>query len=420
MKGLLGPKAMDSMQHSQFVEYNVETPTFGMIRHHTLSWKHGGEVAVGALFTSDLSFLLKRCNSKAEKERLFGEAMSPFAEGAIASEHATVLVGFPVPRNWHCKAAEVSNRRATNGGRRPPIQMRHALDSDSGFYPSGILSATASTPVAQLWSNSVVIERASIQNVLDVVESDTLALFADILRSRDVYFVYATPRARRKRHNQSEEVCDLRCMFVVIPVRTGRVESLAWFWTQATASLISGWRVLRECRSLPAQTSRIQERMSRLLQHTECISGASPNPQKQQHRKASNMQQTEYTNETAIHDTIGVTGLRIPAMLGTKEWEKIGKQDVIVDFSMKIDTSKVRKSDLLAETLNIGRAVKAIEKYLAKTSHNLIESLAHEIARILVIELGSSQVEVCVKKPGAFRNADCEFVKITRGGRDFE
>lgn len=122
--------------------------------------------------------------------------------------------------------------------------------------------------------------------------------------------------------------------------------------------------------------------------------------------------------KSEFKDELSVEGLTLRCFLGTKKWEKMTRQEVVIDLKIWSDLSKAAKSDSLEHTVNIGKVVSEVTKYVGASTHRLIESLALELARIIVTEFNVSEVEVKVKKPGAFKNATYESV-ILRRSRQF-
>ena len=118
--------------------------------------------------------------------------------------------------------------------------------------------------------------------------------------------------------------------------------------------------------------------------------------------------------EQGYRDEMAVEGLRLYCLLGTKEWEKMAQQEVVVDFKFWMDVTLAAKSDTLSETVNMGKVTKAITKYVQSASHSLLESLAHEILRILLVDFQLQEAEVKVRKPNQFKNAASAAVTIRR------
>ena len=63
---------------------------------------------------------------------------------------------------------------------------------------------------------------------------------------------------------------------------------------------------------------------------------------------------------------------------------------------------------------------KAVIAYVESSEHYLVEALAHEIARIAVVEHGAERVRVRVEKPGALRFARSVGIEVDRRRSDFK
>lgn len=113
-------------------------------------------------------------------------------------------------------------------------------------------------------------------------------------------------------------------------------------------------------------------------------------------------------------DRLGVEGLRLRCMLGTRQPGSMAMQDVVVTFSVCADLAKAARKDQLDGVLDLARVVRAVRTYVASAAHELIESLAAEIARVLLTEFRVESATVTVRKPGAFPDADAACVTLTR------
>ena len=111
-------------------------------------------------------------------------------------------------------------------------------------------------------------------------------------------------------------------------------------------------------------------------------------------------------------DQLSVEGLRLRCMLGTRQPE--APQDIVDTFSVCVDLARAARADLLADTLDLALSAKRDRLYVDSAAHELIESLATEIARVLLTEFPVASATVTVRKPDAFEDADAESVTITR------
>jgi len=119
-------------------------------------------------------------------------------------------------------------------------------------------------------------------------------------------------------------------------------------------------------------------------------------------------------------DQLSVEGLRLRCQLGTERPDTMMEQDIVVTFTLYTDLSKASRSDTLADTVDLARVVTSVRTYAACTAHELLESLALEIARILLTDFPIHEASVTVRKPGAFPDADAQSVTLTRQRAHFK
>jgi dihydroneopterin aldolase len=116
-------------------------------------------------------------------------------------------------------------------------------------------------------------------------------------------------------------------------------------------------------------------------------------------------------------DSIIARGLTFHACHGVEAQEKTNPQTFKVDLEMYLDLETAGQTDELSNTIDYGEACRLAEKVVTETSCNLIEALAENIARNLLLAFPLlTGVEVTVYKPEAPIEAEFEYfaVKITR------
>ena len=111
-------------------------------------------------------------------------------------------------------------------------------------------------------------------------------------------------------------------------------------------------------------------------------------------------------------DIVFVENCIVTAKHGYYKEEHAKEQRFIVSVFAHLDTVSAGHSDDLAETLNYEHLRMYIYEVLSKSPHNLVESLAEEIAQ-KVLGHKVQKVEVEIKKPDVWK--DCSpGVRITR------
>ncbi len=121
------------------------------------------------------------------------------------------------------------------------------------------------------------------------------------------------------------------------------------------------------------------------------------------------------------NDKIIISDLLVRGLIGFQPWELEKRQDILINLVLTTDIRKPGQSDSAADALNYKTITKAIIAYVEEGDrhHNLVESLATEIARIC-IEGGAERAVVRVEKPGALRFARSVGVEIERSRADFD
>jgi 7,8-dihydroneopterin aldolase/epimerase/oxygenase len=114
-------------------------------------------------------------------------------------------------------------------------------------------------------------------------------------------------------------------------------------------------------------------------------------------------------------DRIFLTALTADAIIGIYDWEREVRQRVEIDLEMQFDLSDAIKSDAIEDTLNYKSVAKRVLACVDQSRFRLVESLAGEIARIVLAEFPVVRVRVTVHKPGAVRHSRDVGVVIERG-----
>jgi dihydroneopterin aldolase len=119
-------------------------------------------------------------------------------------------------------------------------------------------------------------------------------------------------------------------------------------------------------------------------------------------------------------DTIFLRDLRIETVIGIFDWERCIRQTVSIDLEMDADIRRAAATDSIEDTLNYKAVAKRLIQFVGDAEFGLIETLAEQVARIVVREFGVSRVRVVLHKPGAVRGAKDVGVIIVRGQDDYD
>lgn len=100
-------------------------------------------------------------------------------------------------------------------------------------------------------------------------------------------------------------------------------------------------------------------------------------------------------------DLIRLTGVRARGFHGVFEHERRDGQDFVVDVVMAVDLTRAGESDELAHTVHYGEVAADVVEVVEGEPRDLIETVAHEIAGVVLRRPLVEAVEVTVHKPQA-------------------
>lgn len=120
-----------------------------------------------------------------------------------------------------------------------------------------------------------------------------------------------------------------------------------------------------------------------------------------------------------MRDTIEIRDLQVRAIIGTNDWEREERQDVLISVWLSTDTRKAGASDRIEDAINYRDVAKRIKTLAEESTFYLVEKLADEIARSCIREFAATGVKVRVEKPGAVRFTKTVAVTISRDASDY-
>jgi len=116
-------------------------------------------------------------------------------------------------------------------------------------------------------------------------------------------------------------------------------------------------------------------------------------------------------------DIIYLKDLEIETIIGIFDWERETRQKIRIDLEMAVDVRKAAASDNIDDTLNYKSVAKRLIKFVGDSQYQLVETLAENVADIVVKEFNIPWVRVKINKPGAVRYAGDVGVIIERGNK---
>ena len=114
------------------------------------------------------------------------------------------------------------------------------------------------------------------------------------------------------------------------------------------------------------------------------------------------------------NDGISVRGLRVEALIGIYEHERLGPQPLQVDLELELSHSRCCNSDQIEDAVDYGAVVATVRRLALLNRRLLLEAFAQHVADTLLGDFALHSVYVSVAKPGIFDAADHVGVSIRR------
>ncbi|WP_419165203.1 dihydroneopterin aldolase [Candidatus Palauibacter sp.] len=121
----------------------------------------------------------------------------------------------------------------------------------------------------------------------------------------------------------------------------------------------------------------------------------------------------------AARDTIIIRDLLVRGIIGVNEWEREKKQDIVINMALAVDARTAGESDDVGHVLNYRTLTKRIIAHIEEAEPYLVEALAHQLARIAIVDFGAERAKVRVEKPGALRYARSVGIEVERSAADY-
>ena len=115
-------------------------------------------------------------------------------------------------------------------------------------------------------------------------------------------------------------------------------------------------------------------------------------------------------------DLIEIRKLRVSTLIGVPDEERAAAQEVHVSLAMRPERAFVDLEDEIARTVDYYAVAQRVKAVAGEGSRKLIETLADDIADLVVQEFGVGEVTVTIEK-FILPDTDCVAVRTTRGRR---
>ena len=104
-------------------------------------------------------------------------------------------------------------------------------------------------------------------------------------------------------------------------------------------------------------------------------------------------------------DIVYVHDLRIETVIGVYDWERQVRQTIVIDIDMMADVSAAAKTDRIEDALNYKAVAKRLIAFVSSSNFYLVETLAEQVATLVINEFRVPWVRLRINKEGAVRGA---------------
>lgn len=115
---------------------------------------------------------------------------------------------------------------------------------------------------------------------------------------------------------------------------------------------------------------------------------------------------------------VTIRNLRAWTLIGVHPHERDMRQEVRIDVWLGTDTSAAAAGDDLAKSIDYSAVARSFREHAGSASHQLVETLAEDLAAIALERFGATAVRIAIEKPGAVPGADAVGVVIERPRRE--
>ena len=119
-------------------------------------------------------------------------------------------------------------------------------------------------------------------------------------------------------------------------------------------------------------------------------------------------------------DQVLIEALRVDTVIGVYEWEKTIQQTLVIDVVMDCDNRPAAEQDNIDLAVDYARVSDAITELLQAQPRQLIETVAEDIAKLVLQQFAVRQVQVKVAKPDAVAAAQQVAVRISRQANEYQ
>ena len=114
-------------------------------------------------------------------------------------------------------------------------------------------------------------------------------------------------------------------------------------------------------------------------------------------------------------DTVYIHGLTVDTVIGIFDWEREIRQKLVLDIEMAVDISPSAATEDIDRTVSYKDVSDRLTQFVEQSEFLLVETMAEQIASLILTEFPVPFVRIKLGKPDAITNAHDVGVIIERG-----
>lgn len=116
-------------------------------------------------------------------------------------------------------------------------------------------------------------------------------------------------------------------------------------------------------------------------------------------------------------DIVYLNNLEAETVIGIYDWERRIRQPLLIDLELGCDIRQAAATDRIEHTIDYKAIAKRVTGFIETSSYQLVETLAENVAGILITEFGVPWLKLRINKRGAVHGVRDVGVVIERGQR---
>ena len=104
---------------------------------------------------------------------------------------------------------------------------------------------------------------------------------------------------------------------------------------------------------------------------------------------------------------IRINDLKVRTIIGANSWERVNKQDLLINITIAYDSSKSEVTDKLSDALDYQSVANKAIKTIERSRYVLLEKLTNKILVGIMSDIRVQAAFVRIDKPHALSQARC-------------